>query len=150
MSECSAYDLFQEFMLSCLIFKYLSHFEFIFMCDERLYSWFSPAFCPEFCPVLSKFCPAFLMLLAKETFYHCKFLPPLWKINWPWVCAVLLGSLFCSMDPYMSVSVLVPCCFDYCVFVVLSDIWDGYGSYFVLFLQDSFGNLKTLMAPYKF
>ena len=34
--------------------------------------------------------------------------------------------------------------------VVLSDIWDGYGSYFVLFLQDCFGNLKNLMAPYKF
>ena len=43
----------------------LSNFEFIFMYGERLCSWFICS------------CPAFLMPLAKETFYHCIFLPPL-------------------------------------------------------------------------
>ena len=138
MSESSAYDLFQEFMLACLIFKYLSHSEFIFMYDERLCSWFICS------------CPAFLMLLAKETFYHWKFLPPLWKINWPWVCGFIAG-----LSVLFHGSIHVCFCASTMLFWLLYlcgvvDIWDGYGSYFVLFLQDSFGNLKILMAPYKF
>ena len=36
---------------------------------------------------------------------------------------------------HMSVSVPVPCCFDYCNFVVLSEVWEGYASIFVLFPQ---------------
>ena len=31
-------------------------------------------------------------------------------------------------------------CFDYCSFVVLSEVWEGYTSCFVLFPQDRFGN----------
>ena len=31
-------------------------------------------------------------------------------------------------------------CFDYCSFVVLSEVWEGYTSCFVLFPQDCFGN----------
>ena len=31
----------RSFMVSCLIFKSLSHFEFIFVCGERVYSNFT-------------------------------------------------------------------------------------------------------------
>ena len=34
----------------------------------------------------------------------------------------------------------IPNCFDSCSFLVLSDVWEGYGSCFVLLLQDYFGN----------
>ena len=40
----------------------------------------------------------------------------------------------------MSVFVPIPCCFDYCNFVVLSEIWEGYVSSFVLF------SLKIILA----
>ena len=40
----------------------------------------------------------------------------------------------------MSVFVPIPCCFDYCSFVVLSEVWEGYASCFVLFPQACFGN----------
>ena len=33
----------------------------------------------------------------------------------------------------MSVFVPIPHCFDYCSFVVLSEVWEGYASCFVLF-----------------
>ena len=33
---------------------------------------------------------------------------------------------------------------DYCIFVVVSEIWKGYASCFVLFSQDFFGNLGLL------
>ena len=36
---------------------------------------------------------------------------------------------------HMSVFVPVPCCFDYCSSLVLSDIWEAYASCFVLFLR---------------
>ena len=48
----------------------------------------------------------------------------------------------------MSVFVPIPCCFDYCTFVVLSEVWAGYASCFVLFLQDCFGNSGSFMVPY--
>ena len=44
----------------------------------------------------------------------------------------------------------IPHCFDCCNFVVLSEVWEGYASYFVLFLQDSIGNFVSFMVPYKF
>ena len=51
---------------------------------------------------------------------------------------------------HMSVFVLVPRCFDYCTFAVLSEVWEGYASCFVLFLQDCFDNSGSFMVLYKF
>ena len=44
----------------------------------------------------------------------------------------------------------IPHCFDYCSFVVLSEVWEGYASWFVLFSQDCFDNSESFMVPYKF
>ena len=50
---------------------------------------------------------------------------------------------------HMSVFVPIPCCFDYCSFVVLSEVWEGYASCFVLYPQDCFDNYGSFMVPYK-
>ena len=51
---------------------------------------------------------------------------------------LFLGSLFCSID-LCSVLVPVPFCFDYCNFVVQSEVREHDISSFVLFSQDCFG-----------
>ena len=62
----------KSFMVSCLIFKSLSHFEFIFVYGEGVYSNFTD---------LHVVVPTFLTPFAEETFSHCISLPPLSKIN---------------------------------------------------------------------
>ena len=44
----------------------------------------------------------------------------------------------------MSISMTIPCCFDYCSFLTLSEVWNGYASSFIflfcfLFFPDCFG-----------
>ena len=51
---------------------------------------------------------------------------------------------------HISVFVPVPCFFDYCGFAVLSEVWESYASYFVLFLQYYFSNPESFMVPYEF
>ena len=50
----------------------------------------------------------------------------------------------------MFVFVPIPCCFDYCNLIVLSEVWDGYSSCLVLFPQNFFGNSGSSVIPYKF
>ena len=66
---------------------------------------------------------------AEETFSHCVFLAPLWRLIDHRCEGLFMGSLFCSIDPYVWVFfffwfvclflVPVPHCFDYWRFVVL-------------------------------
>ena len=51
---------------------------------------------------------------------------------------------------YMSVFVPVPHCFDYCRFIVLSEVWEGCASSCVLFPQVCFGNSGSFVVSYKF
>ena len=57
---------------------------------------------------------------------------------------LFLVSLLYSFD--VSVSVSVPCFFDYYSFAVLSGVWEGYIPIFVLFHQDCLGNAESLMV----
>ena len=43
-----------------------------------------------------------------------------------------------------------PCCSEYCSFVVLSEIWEGYASALFFFHQDCFGNSGSSNIPFKF
>ena len=54
--------------------------------------------------------------------------------------------------PLIHMYVFVPAssCFNSCSFVVLSDVWEGYASCFVLFPKDCFGSSGSFMVPYKF
>ena len=50
---------------------------------------------------------------------------------------------------HMSVFVPGPCWFDYYGFLLLSKVWEGYASGFVLFPQDYFGTSGSFMVPYE-
>ena len=50
----------------------------------------------------------------------------------------------------MSVLVPVPRWFDYCSFVVFSEVWEGYASCFALFAQDCLGNSGSFMSHINF
>ena len=62
-------------MVSCLIFRSLNHFEFIFVYGVRECSNFTDL---HVTVQLSQY-----HLLKRLSFIHCIFLPPLSKINWP-------------------------------------------------------------------
>ena len=51
---------------------------------------------------------------------------------------------------HVSVFMLMPCCSDHCSFVVVSEAWESYTSWFVLFPLDCFGNSESSGVPYKF
>ena len=77
-------------MLSCLIFKSLSHLEFIFVDGVR---------------VCSNFIDLHVALQLSQQhllkmFLHCIFLPPLVKIDCRCI-DLFLGSLFCSINSYV-------------------------------------------------
>ena len=65
----------RSFMMSCLIFKSLSHFEFIFVYGERV--------CSNFIDLHRAVQLSQNHLLKRLSFLHCIFLPHLLKINWP-------------------------------------------------------------------
>ena len=93
-------------------------------------------------------------LLKRLSFSHFIFLPlllnwPLLTINWPLLLALFLDFPFCSIDLYVCF-VPVLHCFDYCSFVVLSEVWEIYASCFVLFPEDCFCNSGSFMVPYIF
>ena len=100
-------------MVSCLMFKSLSHFEFIFVYGVRVCSNSLIYIC----------CPAFPIPFAEETLPHCIPSPPLLKIDCRCV-GLFLGCLICSIDPCLFLC-QKPCCFDYSSFVVLSEVWEG-------------------------
>ena len=108
---------FRSFMMSCLMFKSLSHFEFIFVYGVRV--------CSSFIDLHEavQFCQYHLL---KTVFFPFDILPSfvkdqltigVWVFFWD-LCSV---PLIC-----MSVFVSVPHSLDYCSFVILSEIWESY------------------------
>ena len=73
----------RSFMVSCLIFRSLNHFEFIFIYGVREYSNFIDL---HVVVQLSQH-----HLLKRLSFLHCIFLPPLPKINWPYEHGFISG-----------------------------------------------------------
>ena len=65
----------KNFIVSCLMFKSLSHFEFTFVYGEML--------CSNFTDLYTAVQLYQHNLLKRLTFFHCLFFPPLLKINWP-------------------------------------------------------------------
>ena len=77
-------------VVSCLTFKSLNHFEFIFVNGVREGSNFI-----DLCVAVQL---SQHHLLKRLSFLHCIFLPPLLKIN---CMGLFLFSLFCSLDLYV-------------------------------------------------
>ena len=82
----------KSLVVSCLVFKSLSHFEFIFVFGVRV--------CSNFIDLDAAAQLSQHHLLKRLCFLHWIFLLPLWKIVHRSV-GLFLGSLFCSMDPYI-------------------------------------------------
>ena len=122
--ESFAYVSFENFMGSCHIFKSLNHFEFFFVYYVRsvltslIYRWlfsFSNTTCWRDCLFSIVYCCLFCQRLI-----DCS------------CVGLFLGSLFCSTDLYVCFYANTTL-FYYSSFVVLSEIWEGYASSFVLF-----------------
>ena len=73
----------KSFMLSCFMFKSLSHFEFIFLYGENV--------CSSFIDLHVAVPLAQHHLLKRLSFSHCIFWPHLSKMNWPQVCELISG-----------------------------------------------------------
>ena len=82
-----------SFMMSCLIFKSLSHVEFIFVYGVRVRS--------NFIDLSVAVQPSQHHLLKRLSFLHCIFLLTLSKINLPQVCWFISGLSIMSNDPYV-------------------------------------------------
>ena len=139
--ECFAYFSSRSFMMSCLIFKYLSHFEFILcmvwgcVLTSLVCMWLTN-FSNTTCWRHYLFSIVYSCLLCHRLIDHrCR--------------GLFLDSLFCSIDPYVCF-VPIPCCFDYCSFVVLSEVWKGYASSFALFPQDQLAILGLFWVHINF
>ena len=132
----------RSFMVSCLTFKSLSHFEFIFLCSMRA--------CSNFTDLYATVQLSQHHLLKRQSFSPLYIFASLVEdqlIRGVWI---YFWALYSLPFIHMSVFVPIPCHFDYCSFVVSSEVWESYASYFVLFPQDCFGNSGSLMIPYKF
>ena len=127
------------------VFKSLSHFEFIFVCDMRVYS--------NFINLHAAVQLSQNDLLMKLSFLHCIVFPSLQQIN-SLLCSrlsvwVYFQALYFSPLIYMSFFVPIAGSFGYCSFVVLSEVWEDYAPSFVLFPQDCFGTSRSCVVPYK-
>ena len=79
----------RSLMVSCLTFKSLSYFEFIFVHDVRV--------CSNFIALHAAVQVSQQCLLNRLSFPHFMLLPPLSKINDHRCQGLFLGSLFCSI-----------------------------------------------------
>ena len=121
------------------MFKSLSYFEFIFLLGARMCSKFTELYAAIQCSQ---------HYLLKRIFFPLYILSSLSKINFG--CGFIWGAL-CSIPLiHMSAFVSIPHGFDYCSFVVLSEIWESYAYWFAFFLLRIALEILSLMVPYKF
>ena len=130
---------FRSFMVSGLTFRSLTHFEFIFVYGVRKCSNFILL---HVAALLSQH-----HLSKSLSFLHCIY-------SWLLCCRLIdhsvwvyFWALYSVPLIYESVSVPVPCCFDYCSFVIQSEVWARDNSRFILFSQDCFSNWASLVVP---
>ena len=112
-----------SFMVSCLMFKSLSHIEFIFVYGVRV-------------------CSSFIDVHAAVQFSQHHFLKRLFPMLYSCLlcqrsidrrCLDLFpGSLFCSIDLYVCFVPVLHCLNYYC-FVIVSEVWENYASCFFFF-----------------
>ena len=125
----------RSFIVSCLTFRSLIHFEFIFVYGVRKCSSFI------LLQVVDKFSQHHL--LKRLSFLHCIFLPPLSdKVSigvWIYLWAFYFVPLI-----YISVFVPVLYCLDDCSFVVEPEVRQVDSSSSILLSQNCFGYSRFL------
>ena len=115
-------------MVSCLMFKSLSHFEPFFVHGVRVFSNFINLHATG---QLSQH-----HMLKEALYILVSFVKDELTIGvWVYFSALHSVPLIC-----MFVFVPVPHCCDYCSIVVLSEVWESYASCLVFFPWDCFGD----------
>ena len=101
----------RSFMVSCLIFNSLRHFEFIFWYDVKLHSNFTN-----------------LHDTVQLSQYHLPKRLSFFSIVYSFLLCQRLIDWTLQSVPLIHMSILVPTphCFDYCSFVILSEVWECY------------------------
>ena len=132
----------RNFMVPCLIFGSLNHFEFILVYYVRE--------CSNFIDLHAAVQLSQHHLLKRLSFLHCMFLPLLSKNNWLLGIWVYFWALYCVTFIHMSVfnANATQWSFDYCNFLVLSWVWEIYASNLVLFKIAL--SIQSFIAPYTF
>ena len=130
----------RSFIVSGLTFRYLIHFEFIFVYGVRK--------CSSF--ILLQAVDQFSQhhLLKRLSLLHCIFLPLLSKIRCPYVCGFIWAFYFVPLI-YISVFVPVPYGLDDCGFVVEPEVRQVNSSSSILLSQDCFGYSRFFVFPFK-
>ena len=127
----------RRFIVSGLIFRFLIHFEFIFVYDVGECS----NFILHAAVLFSQ-----NHLLKRLSFFHSMFLHPLLTIGtWVYLWAFYPVPLI-----YISVFVPVQYCFDNCSFVVSSEVREPDSSISVFLFQYCFGYSGSSVFPHKF
>ena len=125
----------------CLILRSLIHFEFICVYGVRVCSNFIDLH------VVVQFSQHYLLKRLSFQFYSCLLYCRL--IDHRRV-SLFLGSLFCSIFPYVFFLVPVSHCLINVALWPCMNFWKDYTSSFALFLQDCFGSSESFVVPYKF
>ena len=133
----------RSFIVLCLVFMFLSHFEFGFVYGVKV--------CFNFIGLHVTDCPAVPIPLAEETvFSPLRTLASFLKGEWTIGMCLFLGSPFSPTDPKVCLYTKATHSFDYCSFVALSEVWEGYASSFALFPQDLLWQFWVFLVSYKF
>ena len=136
-----------SFTVSCLIFRSLNHSDFISIWSE----WYGMVWGSARISLIYISLSSFPNTTCWRDYVFSIVFSCLlcWKLLtvgvWVYSWAVYSVPLI-----YMCVFVPMPCCLDYCSFIVLSEVWEGYAPRFVFFPQDCFGNSGSFMVSYKF
>ena len=115
----------RSFMMSYLIFKSLSHFEFVFVYDVRV--------CSNCIDLHGAVQLSQHYSLKRLSFSHFIFLPPCQRLINSRCVDLFWSSLFYFIDFIWLFFMPIPHSFDYCSFVVLSEVCEGCVSCFVLY-----------------
>ena len=120
---------------------YLSHFEFIFVYGVKK--------CSNFIDFHVAVQLSQCYLRKRLFFFIVYFFILCQRLIDCMYLGLFLGSLFCYIDLYISFCANITL-FDYCIFVVLSKVWENYSFSFILFPLNCFESCESFVVPYKF
>ena len=130
----------RSLMVSCLTFKSLSRFEFLFVHGLRVFSSFMDFHVAVQLPSTTRWTVCLFPIL-----HSC---PLSWRI-----IDRRFGGYFWVLHsvPMVCVSVLVPLphCLAYCSFVILTKVWERCASCLVFVPQDCLGHSGPVLVPCK-
>ena len=130
----------RSFIISCLTFRSLVHFEFIFVYGVRK--------CSSF--ILLQVVDQISQPLVKEIVFNPFYILASFVKDKVSICVwIYLWAFYFVPLIYISVIVPVPYCLDDCGFVLEPEVKQVDSSSSILLSQDCFGYLRFFVFPYK-